>query len=424
MNVTELVRPVFAAACIAVALLPACGGGGDAAQAGGAAARAHAMNGVGSGGTGKVKSYAAGPIAGFGSIVVNGVHYDDGTATIVDDDGLPRTTADLKLGGAVTLDAGPITAGAAVASHIVIGSDIVGTVERAWDPATGLLQVMGQPVAVTAGTVLDAWPGGAAAIMPGALVEVSSLYDPASGVYAATRIDPRLPTLAFKTRGAVAALDTRAKTFRVGSQAFAYGAVANPPRLKNGQLACVDVQLVRNAAGQWVVTTFLNAAAAPADGMHAEVDGSASAVTDPAHFTVAGLAVDATHATVAPPGTVVVAGMRVSVKGTMAAGVLVASGVDREDDDFQGGQGRGGEDDNGGRGGHGAHGQITLAGPLLGAPDDANRRFVLRGPTTVDYAGAAFVGGGAADLAAGRRVQVSGRLSADGTSVVASEVRF
>ncbi len=425
MNLTDLGRPAFAAACIAVALLPACGGGGDTAQASGAATRSHVMNGVGSGGTGKVKSYAAGPIAGFGSIVVNGVHYEDGTATIVDDDGLPRTTADLKLGGEVAIDAGPIVAGAAVANHIVIGSDIVGTVDQAWDAVSGTLRVMGQPVAVTGGTVLDAWPGGPAAIPPGALVEVSSLYDPSSGVYAATRIDPRLPTLAFKTRGAVAALDGKAKTFRIGSQVFAFGAIAGAPKLKNGQLVCVDVQLVPNAAGQWAVTSFLNAAGAPADGVHAEVEGSASAVGDPAHFTVAGLAVDATRAKFSPPGTVVVDGTNVSVKGSMAGGVLVASSVDLEDDGFGDGQGGHGGDSGGkGHGGHGPRGAITLAGPLLAAPDAANQRFVVRGPTTVDHAGAVFVGGSAAELAAGRVVAVTGRLSADGSRVVASEVRL
>ena len=59
----------LAALGLAAALsLFACGGSG----------------GVDSGGTG---SFASGPISGFGSVIVNGVHFDDAGATVSDDDG-------------------------------------------------------------------------------------------------------------------------------------------------------------------------------------------------------------------------------------------------------------------------------------------------------------------------------------------------
>ncbi len=54
--------------------------------------------GVDSGGTGGASTYASGPINGFGSIVVNGVHFDDSTGSISDDDGNARNRSDLQLG--------------------------------------------------------------------------------------------------------------------------------------------------------------------------------------------------------------------------------------------------------------------------------------------------------------------------------------
>ncbi|RPH67003.1 MAG: hypothetical protein EHM83_02620, partial [Burkholderiales bacterium] len=61
-----------------VALMAASCGGGDLA-------------GVGSGGTGnRLASVSYGSIAGFGSIIVNGVRYDDRAATVSSDDGTTR----------------------------------------------------------------------------------------------------------------------------------------------------------------------------------------------------------------------------------------------------------------------------------------------------------------------------------------------
>src|SRR6478609_9453528 len=65
-----------------VLLLAACGGGVD------------------SGGTGAPaeSSSASGPITGFGSVIVNGVHFDDSNAGITDGEGMARQRQDLKLG--------------------------------------------------------------------------------------------------------------------------------------------------------------------------------------------------------------------------------------------------------------------------------------------------------------------------------------
>ena len=61
--------------------------------------------GVGSGGTG---SFASGTITGFGSIIVNGVRYDDSEARVVDAAGKVGSSRDLQLGMVVEVDASSI----------------------------------------------------------------------------------------------------------------------------------------------------------------------------------------------------------------------------------------------------------------------------------------------------------------------------
>jgi hypothetical protein len=74
----DWIRRLSIAVSICAALLAACGGGG-----------------VGTGGTG---SFASGPITGFGSIIVNDVHYDESQARVEADDGSTRNPDDLRLG--------------------------------------------------------------------------------------------------------------------------------------------------------------------------------------------------------------------------------------------------------------------------------------------------------------------------------------
>ena len=72
-------------ATLAAALLVACGGG--AADPGTAAPSSPTAT-----------VYAAGPITGFGSVIVNGVRFDDTSASITDDDGKTMAESQLRLG--------------------------------------------------------------------------------------------------------------------------------------------------------------------------------------------------------------------------------------------------------------------------------------------------------------------------------------
>ncbi len=332
---------------LAVALaLSACGGGGgatDPAAVDTTAGKtdAHPMNGVGSGGTGRTMSIgpvsstqammriagARRQVAGSSSITVNGVVYDDSSALVVDDEAGVRQLADLKLGSGVWVQAGAIDNGAAIASAVMLTTDLRGTTDAAYDPVAQVLSVMGQRVVINASTALDAFPAGPSAIPVGSQVEVASMLDPATGNYVATRIDPRANVTSFKARGYVSAPDDKAHTFKLGSQVFDYSGVAQAPKPKAGDAVSVLLQTQRNGAGRWVVTAFLATAAPPADGTPLQLSGVAAPVIDATHYTVAGVQVDATGAKVTPKDAVVTTQSRVEVEGTMSGVTLVADKV-------------------------------------------------------------------------------------------------
>ena len=391
---SSLVRRLgWTALLVLAAALHACGGGVEGQ------------------GTGSVSSYSEGPIAGFGSIVVNGVHYDESKARITDDDGRVLSADALKLGMTVRIDGGPIdqAAGTAVADTVHVSSDLVGPVS-ANDLATSTLTVLDQAVRVTASTAFDdQLPAGQASVLPGDLLQVFAILDPVSGVYAAQRIEKVSGApAAYKMRGVVAGLDTSKHTLQVGGAGLVYGDGVAPGNLANGQLVRMALETARDGSGRWVVTRFDDAAARPDEDSEAEIESVIATFNSNADFTVSGLRVNASGATIEPAGATLAAGVRVEIEGTVTGGVLVASKVEVK------GSGDDGGDDSGR--------EIEIEGRIT-ALDTNAQTFVLRGEV-VDYGDATFSGGDAGSLAVDVKVQVHGHLSGDGTSVIAEQVEF
>ncbi|HRD97740.1 MAG TPA: DUF5666 domain-containing protein, partial [Rubrivivax sp.] len=165
-------------------------GGILAALAGMAILLAACGGGVGSGGTG---GFASGPITGFGSVIVNGVRFDDTAATVVDGEGSPRTRDDLRLGMTVEVESGAITvtqgAQAASARRIEFDCALRGPV-TALDKAGGAFTLLGQRVVVDATTVFDdRLAGGLNGLAAGRMLEVYAVFDPAGLRYRATRVE-------------------------------------------------------------------------------------------------------------------------------------------------------------------------------------------------------------------------------------------
>lgn len=138
-----------------VTSLAACGGGGGGSN-----------TGVGTGGTG---SFAVGSISGFGSIIVNGVRYNDNGASVVDDDGNALSSNDLGFGMVVEIRGSVDNDGVnGTAESVASFAELKGPV-TAKNAIEGTLTVFGQTVTVTATTVFEG-VGGVADIAVGNVV--------------------------------------------------------------------------------------------------------------------------------------------------------------------------------------------------------------------------------------------------------------
>lgn len=387
----------LAALAIVSGTLIACGGGGssDSAQTQSTAT-----------------SFASGPISGFGSVIINGVRFDDSKARISDDDGAAHSRGELKLGMVAAASAGPITSDDkgrhGEASSIEFHSELVGPVS-AIDATAKTLTVLGQTVDVTATTVFDdRLATGFAGIKTGDVVEVYGLLDSATGHFTATRIEPKAATAIVKIRGIVANLDTAARTFTIGTETISYATLATnlvPSTLANGLLVRVKAQAVL-VAGALVATELRDVTRRVEDHADAEIKGRITAFTSAQQFSVDGIAVDASNASF-PEGTAgVVLGARVEVEGHSAAGVLVATKVSIETE------------------AEARHGEFELHG-AIDTLDTTAKTFTLRG-LTVAYGAAdvQFKNGSATNLAVGAQLEVKGVLSSDGTMVAATRIEF
>lgn len=380
----------------AAAILVACGGGGDGADPSAQA-------------TETATSYDSGPISGFGSVIVNGVRYDDSSATVLDDDDGGRTRDALKLGMMVEIDGARMNraAGLGKALRIRFGSEIVGPVDSV-DVAAGTLQVMGQPVQTTASTVFDdRLAGGLAALTAGTVVEVYALFDAASGHYVATRIEDEAGTAFYKLRGVIADLDPVAETFTIGGQVISYAGLPvaeRPNALANGQRVRVRLQTTQ-VAGQWVAVALRPGLRKPDDRQDAHLRGTVTAFTTTTAFEVNGMTVDASGASFPDGIGGVVLGAQVEVEGQVVNGVLVATKVELDAH-------------------HAAERHRFELHGAISALDTVNRSFTLRGVRVSYGSGTVFRDGSEAQLADGRRVEVRGTPSADRTTLLASLVDF
>ncbi len=359
--------------------------------------------GVGVGGTG---AYASGPIGGFGSVVVNGIHFDDSSAGIFAEDGTSLPRASLGLGMFAEVDSGAIggTADAptAVASRIRISSQLIGSVTAL---LTDGFAMVGQSVRVTAATVFgDDIAAGLPALALNDALEVYGFFDAADGRMIATRVEKRssAPAL-FKVRGVVANLS--ASSFTIGAGSFSYAGA--PAGLADGAYLAVQVQPVQ-VNGAWVVTGIGAGQTRVPDIDRAELYGSVTALTSATSFSVNGQPVDAAGARFDGDAATLALGVRVEVRGAVAAGVLHASRVKIEDDS-SGGSGT-------------SNGAYELKG-AVSALDTAAKTFVVQG-FTIRYDAASFERGVEADLGNGDLVEVRANPTTSANTLSATRVKF
>ena len=365
--------------------------------------------GVDSGGTGARASSASGPITGFGSVIVNGVHFDDSSASVTDADGTVRSRDELKLGMTTTIRGSALMVDSngarSIATSIVFGSAIFGPVDNI-DTVAKTLVVLGQTVDVRSTVFDSSLNGGLAALFVSDVIEVYALFDALNNHYSATRIERKTNISAYRLRGVVSNLDTATKAFNIGSERISYAGVPEsevPTALANGRFVRVQLQIVP-VSGVWLASRLQDGVHQLEDRDEARVEGLISDFTSSAQFSVDGVSVDASHASVAG-ATALGLGIRVAVTGAASSGVLVANEVQTKTETDVENEG------------------FELEG-AISTIDTANKTFVLR-DVTVDYSGSVeFRDGTISDLAVGKVVEVKGTLSADSTGLQAIRIRF
>jgi hypothetical protein len=313
---------VFAAVAAAVFALSACGGGGG-------------------GGSTPVATSAPVVSAGTmvkGSVIVNGVRFEDTAANIHPDDTgkvfSPSTLKDgmtVKVRGEINDDR---VTGRAL--EIEVENEVRGTITA---KGTDSLTVLGQTVFVDGGTVF-ANVANFAALAVGQAVEVHGQRD-AAGAIRATRVELLVgPGVVDEVRGVVAGKDASpgAGTFTIGGATFTYDggtSIVDPAggaTFANGALVEVHLDAGTNRANRIEIEDDEDNEFEPAEGQEFEVEGFVTGLSGNDLF-VNGQAVRLTGSTRYEGGvsTDLANDVKVEAEGHMVGGVLVADEITFKD---------------------------------------------------------------------------------------------
>lgn len=304
--------------------LAGCGGaGGSSATAGG-----------GTGGTG----VSSGTITGFGSIIVNGVHFDEAPANVTINDA-PSDSGDhkgLKIGMTVKVKATYDDDGiAGTASDIEAEHEVEGTIESV-DPANQSFVVLGQLVYTDIQTRYEDIPGGFNDLAPGMPVEVYGLRD-SSGIRA-TLIESADTDFDEEVRGLVSNLDLTAGTFTLDglvvhfddTTVFDDGSITD---LVNG--ATVEVHFdtsstTPNHATEIELEDNEDSEFEAEEGARVEMEGYVTRIVDSTTFEIGNQTVQTNTGTVYSGGVAadIAVGRKLEVEGTVSGGVLAAGVVE------------------------------------------------------------------------------------------------
>ncbi|HRI17397.1 MAG TPA: DUF5666 domain-containing protein [Burkholderiaceae bacterium] len=380
-------------AVLAAVALASCGGGDGV---------------IGSGGTGSPLGMAVGTVNGFGSVIVDGVRYDDRASRVVVEVA-PGVDAigEVRLGDRVSVEYEV----AGVAKTVRLEAAAVGRVDSV--DAPDRFSMLGQSVSInvsgTAGPITQIGDGYAQAsdLRSGDFVEVHGLLVRQGGVVQiqATRIDKLAVAPAYlRVSGIVGALQTGAATsFTIGGLTVDGSSAPVLPSgtaLANGQ--AVTVMALPSGltppapAGRRLLAAQIRVRELRDEGLEDTFSGAVSHLDSAAKsFQLGGQRVDYRSATLAPAGWTPADGQYVLVSGTVATdGSLRASSVSQRD--------TGSED------------EAELHGNITGY-DAATGRFSVR-DVLVDASAATLEGCPVSGLVNGLYVEIEGSLGSNGVT--------
>lgn len=289
------------------ATVSGCGGGAE--------------NSASTPGTGGTGIFASGPISGFGSVIVNGVRFDDRQAN-VSIEGQNSVSNALRLGMIVSLvGQRDLATGVGSASRIDVWAIAQGPVSSVVGTQ---FSVAGMTIQTDGGTVF----GGVAsvsAITSGLLVRVWGLQASTDGSqWTATRVEVSAePDLI--SSGVCAMAD---------SSYFVNGLRLYSPssyNLQAGTLVCVQGAASPNGSVVVNAVRSLEPSAYAANQGAVELSGLVTAALSSQQFVLGNVTIDARLATFTDGGFVTRGG-RVRVKGVWDGKLIRASAIEREDD--------------------------------------------------------------------------------------------
>ncbi|MBL4711767.1 MAG: hypothetical protein JKX75_04610 [Gammaproteobacteria bacterium] len=308
-------------------IVAACGGSG----------------GIGFAGIGGSGYISSGSVSGFGSVFVNGVEYETGSA-IFDIDGSDGTEGDLAIGMIVqvngTINSDGVTG---TATSISYDDELQGAVtditDLNLDPDFLMrsFTVLGTNVIINSGTttydVSDDVPAntlfGFTEIADNNNVEISGFFN-VNGDLIATRVELKEITFdansIVEIKGIISFLVNT--TFKIGSLNIdASSATLDdlPNGLIDGQL--VEVKGTFNS-GDITASQVEGEDSSVEDTDEFELEGLITAYVDDSDFKISGINVDASNATFKPSTLVLTDDVRVEAEGTIVNGILIASEIE------------------------------------------------------------------------------------------------
>lgn len=288
-----------------------------------------------SGGIGR-NGVAVGPIANFGSVIVNGVTYNTDNASFEVNDA-PGTQSDLRVGDYVIVQGTINNDGVTGVATSVFYDDLVKGPVDSIDAGANTLVVLGQPVIITTETSFDDGfsASGLDGVSVGQIVEVSGIVD-ANDNIVASRIEPKPVGTQYEVRGTVSNLDSTNLEFSLRGLVVDYSQ-ATLDDFAGGMI--VDGDLVEakgtmlGSAGELVATEveFEGDELNVEDGDAAEIEGFVTRFASATDFDVAGIPVTTNSGTEYEDGTAadLALNIKIEVEGSFDAnGVLVADEIE------------------------------------------------------------------------------------------------
>lgn len=312
---------------LAACLLTGCGGSSSSQQTAGI---------DGTGGP-PVAVLSSGTVTGFGSVIVNGVHFDTSSTTFTVD-GQPGSQNDLAVGDVVIvqgeLDADDSTFGKATSitfDHVAEGP--ISAIDR----TAGVLIILGQTVRISGDTSLDdsIQPPSIDGLSVDDIIVVSG-FVASDGSISATRVEPSLATNELGLSGTVSNLDVPNSQFSINGQVVDYSAAMlldfDDGTIDEGDFVAVKSGASLGSNGELRATRieFKGANIAAVDGDRAEIEGFISRFVDITDFDVSGFPTTTNGNLTIEGGGAGDLGLdvKVEVEGTMQGGVLEATKID------------------------------------------------------------------------------------------------